>query len=140
MVKRSKLDMEVLWSHITFLRFKILEKSFSKKCYEDCIPEDDIIENFAQLIEDKSSEDLELNVSKSDISEASQMYFALISGPTIYEELYWKTIYGPTSRIPMLASNILKRAKGDLKVKALEVFAKITSMLGKPSIKKHLNI
>ena len=55
---------------------------------------------------------------------------ALNSCPSFYERLYQKAIYGPKSRIGMLASNIIKKAKGDFKIRTQKIFAKISSVLG----------
>ena len=81
------------------------------------------------LVGNEGSEDVKYNISKSEFNEAAKMYFTLNSCPHL-EKLYWKAIYGPDSRISMLASNILKMVEGDFKAKALKIFAKITSMLG----------
>ena len=58
------------------------------------------------------------------------MYFALNSCPLFYERLYSKVIYGPESRISMLASNIIKNSRAKFKTKALKIFEKIISVLG----------
>ena len=68
--------------------------------------------------------------SKSEINEAAKLFFDLNSCPSFFEKLYWKAIYGPDSRILLLASNILKTVGGNFKVKALKIFAKMTSVLG----------
>ena len=65
------------------------------------------------------------------------MFFALNSCPSYIEKSYWKAMYGPDSRIAMLASNILKKAKGDFKVKALKIFEKVISILGFQYISYH---
>lgn len=70
------------------------------------------------------------NYSKSEINEAAKLFFDLNSCPSFFEKLYWKAIYGPNSRTLLLASNILKTVEGNFKVKALKIFAKMTSVLG----------
>ncbi len=77
-----------------------------------------------------SSEEITRNFSKSDIDYSAKMFVALWSCPSFYEKLYRQAIYGPKSRIAMLAANILKKSKGDFKLKAQKIFAKISSVLG----------
>ena len=86
----------------------------------------------SHLVGNVGPEDMKYNISKSELNEAAIMYFALNSCPSFFENLYWKAIYGPgpASRISMKASNILKKAKGDFKVKSLKIFEKIISVLG----------
>ena len=69
------------------------------------------------------------NLSKSSIIEAANLYITLFSCP-FYEKLYWKAMYGANSRIVLLASNIIKRAEGDLKLKALQIFSGMSAVLG----------
>ena len=89
------------------------------------------------LVGNEVSEDMRYNISKSKVDEAAKMFFALNACPSFHEILYLKAIYGPNSRISMLASNILKKAEGDFKVKALKIFEKIISVLGFHHISYH---
>ena len=89
------------------------------------------------LGDENSKDEKPSDLSKSEINKAAQLYFALNSCPSFFEKLYWKVIYGPVSRISMSASNILKKAKGDSKVKALKIFEKIISVLGFQHISYH---
>ena len=70
------------------------------------------------------------NVSKSDLQVEGEMFVTIISCPSVYERLYWKVIYGPKSRMALLASNIIKKAHYDFKSKSIQLFAKISSVLG----------
>ena len=88
------------------------------------------------MLGDKSPQEIYRNLSGSNINSA-KMFIALNACPSFYVKLYWKTIYGPSSRISMLASNILKKAKGDFKIKALKIFAKMSSVLGFQHISYH---
>ena len=54
----------------------------------------------------------------------------VISCPSIHERLYWKVMYGPKSRIIMLASNIIKKTNNDFKVKAIQIFSQISHVFG----------
>ena len=91
----------------------------------------------SHLVGNVGPEEMKYNISKSELNEAAMMFFALNSCPSFFEKLYWKVIYGPVSRISMSASNILKKAKGDSKVKALKIFEKIISVLGFQHISYH---
>ena len=84
------------------------------------------------------SEEININFSKSNIYDGAVLYFTLNSCPSFLERLYWNAIYGPgpTSRITMLASNIIKKAKFDTRG-AEKIFAKISSVLGFQHIKNN---
>ena len=91
----------------------------------------------SHLVGNAGPEDMKYNISKSELNKAAIMFFALNSCPSFLEKLYWKAIYGPDSSISMKASNILKKAEGDFKVKALKIFEKIISVLGFQYISYH---
>ena len=95
------------------------------------ISNEDISNNFQEMSIWNANEVLEDMNYNSEINEAAKMFFALNSCPSFVEMTYWKAIYGLDSRmtIPMLASNILKKAKGNFEVKALKIFEKIISTL-----------
>ena len=84
-----------------------------------------------------SSEQIIANLSKSNINIAGKMFLFLNSCPSFHEKLYFKTIYGGQSRIAMLASNIQKKAKDGLESMAIQIFVKISSMLGFKHISYH---
>ena len=88
----------------------------------------------SKLVGNEVLEDMKYN---SKINEAAKMFLALNSCPSFLEKSYWKAIRGPDLRISMLASNILKKAKGDFRVKALRIFEKIISVLGFQHISYH---
>ena len=130
-VKSSNVENKVIWSHIPSLRNKYLKNSISR-CIDGFIFDEYISNNFEKispLVGNQGSEDIKYNISKSEVNEAAKMFFALNSCPSFFEKLYWKAIYGPESRISMLASNILKKAEGGLKEIALKIFGKICSVL-----------
>ena len=72
------------------------------------------------------------NFSKSDLNDCAEMFIALNSCPSFLERLYWKAFYESknTATIALLASNIIKHSKPNLKMKAKRVFAKIMPVLG----------
>ena len=84
-----------------------------------------------------SSKDITYNLSTSDLNEIVKMFLALNSCPSLLEKLYWKAIYGPKSRISMLASNIVKNVKDDLKENAMRIFAKMSSVLSFQYVSYH---
>ena len=65
------------------------------------------------------------------------MFIALNFCPSFYVKLYWKAIYGNESRMAKFASNIIRKAKDDFKVKAQKMFAKISSVIGFQHISLH---
>ena len=66
--------------------------------------------------------------SISKIKKAANLYVNLFSCPSFYEKLYQKAIFGQKSRILLLASNIIKKEVGELKLKALKIFSKISAV------------
>ena len=126
----SNVENKVIWSHISSLRHRYLKKNISPKCFDGFISNEDISNNFQEMSIWNANEVLEDMEYNRKINEAAKMFFALNSCTSFVEKLYMKVIYGPDSKISMLASNILKKAKGDFKVKALKIFRKIISILG----------
>ena len=131
-VIRSNVEKNVIWSHISSLRYKYLKNNIGPKCSEGFISIEDIskfFEKISPFFGNESTEDMIYNISKREVNEAAKMYFALNCCPLFFEKLYWKTIYGPDSRLSMLASNIIKIVEEDYKLKAQKIFAKIISVL-----------
>ena len=132
MVVNSGLDKMVIWSHIKTLRFEYLKTSIPE-CEKSFILKSLIssnIEKFSHIVGISISERINKNFSKSNITEFAKLFLALNSCPSFYEKLYWKAIYGPRERMAMLTSNIIKKAKGDFKKIALNIFARVSSVLG----------
>ena len=141
-VLNSWLDRKVIWSHIKALRLEYLKKNSLLKCeYDNTLIQQILIssnlEKLSQVVGVSISDKIDNNFSKSDISESAKQFFALNSCPSFFVKLYWKAIYGPKERMAMLTSNILKKAKGDLKEVALKIFAKVSSVLGFQSLSYH---
>ena len=89
------------------------------------------LEKLSQLVQVNISIDQSNNnLSKSNINLGAEMFVALNSCPSHYIKLYWNVIYGPKSRIALLASKIMKKAKNELKKYALKIFSRIFSVLG----------
>ena len=123
----------MLWRHILTIRFENLkrERDF-RSCRYDISQADisDNVENLIQIVGLNSSDDIISNFSKNDIKDSVELFVTLKSCPSFYEKLYKKAIYGPKFKIAMLASKIVKKARGDFKVDAQKIFAKISSVLG----------
>ena len=125
-------------SHIKTLRFEYLKKylqNISHECeFSTLIPHDHLssnVEKISQILRRSIYEKIyNKNFSKSDLTESAKLFLALNSCPSFYEKLYWKAIYGPEERMAMLTSNIIKKAKGEYKKVALNIFAKVSSVLG----------
>ena len=128
------LDKKVIWSHVKTIRFEYIKKFINHNCDNNILNQTVInnFEKFSDIIGSKNSSMSTRNLTGSDISEGAEMFLALSSCPSFHEKLYWKTIYenGTNSRIVMLASNVMRKAKDDFKMKAIQIFAKISSVLG----------
>ena len=114
------------------MRFKYLKTNINMRC--TTFIDDDIItsnlEKISKMTMVNSSQQINKNFKKSNINNAAEMFLFLNSCPSFYEKLYFKAIYGPKSRIAMLTSNIIKKANTDLKKIAIQIFVKMSSMLG----------
>ena len=111
-------------------------------CEDNWIQENYISNNFEKLIKIigvNSSEHLNLNISKSniDIDITGKKFVFLNVCPSFNIKLYSKVMYGNIPRMVMLASKIIKKAKDDFKTKAIQIFAKISSVLGFQHISYH---
>ena len=133
------MDRKEIWSHIKTLRLEYLKKKGNIKCeathVEDknsFIAENEMKHNLEKLshLVQVNSFNQSINLSKSDINLGAEMFVALNSCPSHYIKLYWNVIYGPKSRIALLASKIMKKAKNELKKYALKIFSRIFSVLG----------
>ena len=129
----SKLDEEIMWGHIKTVRLKYLITNMELACEDGFIPEENIIinlESLSEIIKINNSQEIIRNLSKSEIQLGAEMFMSLNSCPSFFIRLYWKAIYGPKSRIAMLASNIMMKGEYDFKIRAMKIFAKISSELG----------
>ena len=110
------------------------------QCVGNFIPLENILinfENLSQMVGEKSAQEVSRNSSRSGINIGAKMFFALNACPSFHVRLYWKAIYGSESRIAKFASNIIRKAKDGLKVRAQKIFAKISSSLGFKHISYH---
>ena len=79
----------------------------------------------------KISDEVNEEFSKTTKKSLHKMFFALIERPSHFEKLYRKAIYGPQSRLIMLASNIVKESPENFKLKAKKIYSKIASIIFK---------
>ena len=130
----SRFDKALIWSQIKTLRLQYLKKNIYLKCDKNFIRKEKIVDNFeklSQLIKANiSSDKIDENFSDSDLNVSAEMFMFLNSCPSFLTRLYWNTIYGPESRITMLASNIIKKVNDDFKIRALEIFTNISQVVG----------
>ena len=133
------MDRKEIWSHIKTLRLEYLKKKGNIKCeathVEDknsFIAENEMKHNLEKLshLVQVNSFNQSINLSKSDINLGAEMFVALNSCPSHYVKLYWNVIYGPKSRIALLASKIMKKAKNEFQKHAQKIFSKIFPVLG----------
>ena len=68
-------------------------------------------------------------LSKSKTKLFGEMFLTLTEPPSYFERLYNKTIYGPQSRLIMLASNIVNKSPKNFQLKAKKIFSKIASII-----------
>ena len=133
----SSLERKLIYVYVKRLRIEyliqnidLIESSFESSF----IPSKYIalhFEKLSQMVGDtRSSNEINLNLSRSNINSAAEMFIALNFCPSFYVKLYWKAIYGNESRMAKFASNIIRKAKDDFKVKAQKMFAKISSVIG----------
>ena len=134
-VSQSKLDTNVIWSHVKDLRFKYLKKNIDLTCFDNLIPDEYISSNskhLTQLIGIYSLEDeVNDNLSPDIITSGAEMFWALNSCPSKFVRLYWKAIYAKGSNNVIMATlTNLKKSNNDFKKDAMEIFAKVDSALG----------
>ena len=90
------------------------------------------VENFSNLLGMKSiSDEVNEELSKSKTKLFGEMFLTLTEPPSFFERLYNKTIYGPQSRLIMLASNIVNKSPENFKLKAKKIYSKIASIIFK---------
>ena len=105
-------------------------------CANGFIPEEHIklvIEQLTNLIGVYNvSNEKEGVLTKESINAGAEMFLELTLCPsdTFAFGLYWNAIYGSQSKMAILAFNIVKKSKDDLKLKAIKMFTNIASMLG----------
>ena len=143
-VVNANIEEKVIWSLILNLRFEYLKKNVKPKCSNSVISDDNILNDFEKRIlkaRNNTSAEKTLyettNISNEELDKAARMFISLFSCPSFYEKVYWNAIFGQKSKMIMLASNILKRAKGGFRIKALKMFSKITSVLKFKHISYH---
>ena len=76
------------------------------------------------------SDDVNEDYSKSSMKSSYKMFLTLIE-PPFFERLYSETIYGPQSRLIMLASKIVNKSPNYFQLKAKKIFSKMTSLIFK---------
>ena len=75
------------------------------------------------------TDEVKEKLSKNYTNSLTKMFITLSTPTTDLETLYRKTIYGPKSRLIMLASNIVKKSENNLRFKAKHIFSKIYSVI-----------
>ena len=130
-----------MWRHVKTIRFDYIKKIINLVCDNNDLDQTVInnFEKFSDIIGFENSHQIYKNLTKSDLSEAAEMFLALSSCPSFHEKLYWKAIFGngTKSRIVMLTSNVMRKAKDDFKMKATKIFARISSVIGLKHISFH---
>ena len=127
MVEESNLTE--IRRNINYLRFKRFKRAPDAK-QEKCISCD--VENFSNLLGMRGiSDEVNKELSKSKTKLFGEMFLTLTEPPSFFERLYNKTIYGPQSRLIMLASNIVNKSPENFKLNAKKIYSKIASIFEK---------
>ena len=125
MVEESNLTE--IRRNINYLRFKRFKRAPDAK-QEKCISCD--VENFSNLLGMRGiSDEVNKELSKSKTKLFGEMFLTLTEPPSFFERLYNKTIYGPQSRLIMLASNIVNKSPENFKLNAKKIYSKIASTI-----------
>ena len=129
MLERSNFTENETWKKINITKFD------QKKLIPDVSQKDAIswnVEKLSILVGMKNiSDEVNVKVTKTSTKSLYEMFLTLYEPPSYYERLYSKTIYGPQSRLIMLALNIVKKSPNEFKLKAKQIFSKITSIISK---------
>ena len=129
MLVKSNFTENEKWKKINLTKFE------QKKLIPDVSQKDAIswnVEKLLILVGMKNiSDEVNIKVSKTSTKSLYEMFLTLYEPPSYYERLYSKTIYGPQSRLILLALNIVKKSPNEFKLKAKQIFSKITSIISK---------
>ena len=135
-ITKKELNEEMILSHIRNLRFNYLKKNIDLTCDNQeslFIPNQHIennLETLSKLLKVDTDGKVDVNLSKEKINHGADLFFALNFCPSEIVRLYWRVMYGNKQRIAIMASNIIKKVNDNLRIKALKIFAKVTSVLG----------
>ena len=135
-ITKKELNEKTILSHIQNLRINYLKKNIDLTCDNKdslFIPNKHIennLEKLSKLLKVNTYEEVNVNLSKEKINHAADLFFALNFCPSEIVRLYWRVMYGNKQRIAIMASNIIKKVNDNLRIKALKIFAKVTSVLG----------
>ena len=129
MVEKNYTEVE---RHINDLRFKRITDAHHDECSitRRISCNVDKVSHFLKMknISEKVNEDF----SKTTAKSLDTMFLALTEPmPSYFEILYNKTIYGPQSRLIMLASNIVNKSPENFKLQAKKIYSKIASIVFK---------
>ena len=129
MVEKSNFTENEIWKNINYTRFE------RKKMYPDATLEKSVMLNFEKLSQilgiKNISDEVNGETTKPTIKSLDEMFFSLFEVSSYYEQLYSRTVYGPQSRLIMLASNIVKESPENFKLKAKKIYSKIASIIFK---------
>ena len=144
MVENSRLERRLIQGYVRRLRMQYLQYPYYYRapCETGFLGHDFIshhYEELSQMIGKNGSQEINRNLSKNDINIGAKMFVALNLCPSFYEKLYWKVIYKnqKVSMIAKIASNIIRKAKPDFKLRAKKIFDKMSSVIGFQYIFNH---
>ena len=129
MVEKNSLTEVEIWRHIKDLRFKRIKWALDAH-QEECISCN--IDKLSHLLRIRNiSDKVNQELPKSKMKSLDEMFLTLTEPTSFFERLYHKTIYGPQSRLIMLASNIVNKSPENFKLKAKKIYTKIAAIFFK---------
>ena len=129
-VQESNFTENEVWKNIKNLQFE-RKKRTPIESQKDCKSIKCKIEKLSLFVQMKNiSDDVNEDYSKSSMKSSYKMFLTLIE-PPYFERLYSETIYGPQSRLIMLASKIVNKSPNYFQLKAKKIFSKMTSLIFK---------
>ena len=129
-MEKSNFTENEVWKNIEYLQFERKERK-PVASQEECISIKCNVETLSLFVGMKNiSDEVNVEFPKSATKSLYEMFLTLIE-PPYFERLYSEAIYGPKSRLMLLASNIVNTSPQNFQLKAKRIFSKMTSIIFK---------
>ena len=127
-VEKSNLTEKEIWKNIKYLQFE-RRKRKSLASQEECFSIKCKVAKLSPFVGMKNiSDEVIEEFPKSTTKSPFEMFLTLIE-PPYFERLYSKAIYGPQSRVMLLALNIVNTSPQNFQLKAKRIFSKMASVI-----------
>ena len=126
-MEKSNFTENEVWKNIEYLQFERKERKPTPQ--EECTSIKCNVETLFLGMKN-ISEEVNVEYPKSATKSPYEMFLTLIE-PPYFERLYSEAIYGPKSRLMLLASNIVNTSPHNFQLKAKRIFSKMTSIIFK---------